>query len=129
MCLLPVRRASFDAAVCIAVLHHISSEERRRRLVAECMRAVRVGGEALFYAWAQEQHQPRGGNGEEGGKTGGVDGGDGGDGQNGGAVEAVEGVSGHRFAEQDVLVPYHVKAGGGGGAAEAAAEAERAQAS
>ena len=39
----------------IAVLHHISTEARRKLLIAETMRIVKRGGEALFYAWALEQ--------------------------------------------------------------------------
>jgi len=53
---LAYRDASFDAALSIAVLHHISSPERRRLLVAETLRVLRPGGRALFYAWALEQH-------------------------------------------------------------------------
>jgi alkylated DNA repair protein alkB family protein 8 len=58
---LPYRDDSFDAALSIAVLHHISSLPRRQRLVAETMRILRPGGRALFYAWAQEQHDGRSG--------------------------------------------------------------------
>lgn len=54
---LPYRDASFDAALSIAVLHHISSVERRRALVSETMRVLRAGGVALFYAWALEQQE------------------------------------------------------------------------
>ena len=60
--MLPYRSRSFDAALSIAVLHHLSTDARRELLVAETMRVVRVGGEALFYAWALEQ--------EEGGRSG-----------------------------------------------------------
>eukprot|EP01051_Picozoa_sp_SAG22_P013053 SAG22_NODE_1420_length_4465_cov_7.857994_3_plen_344_part_00 len=83
---LPYRDGCFDAALSIAVLHHLSTRARRVQLVHETMRVVRVGGAGLFYAWALEQ--------EDGG------------------------VSGHRFAEPDVLVPFHLRlahqAGGGG---------------
>mmetsp|Transcript_17352 Transcript_17352/g.22704 ORF Transcript_17352/g.22704 Transcript_17352/m.22704 type:complete len:277 (-) Transcript_17352:18-848(-) len=73
---LPYRSAIFDCVLCIAVLHHISTIDRRLQAISECIRVLKVGGSALFYAWAQEQ---------EGG------------------------FSGHRFAEQDVLVPFHLK--------------------
>ena len=76
---LPLRSRSFDVALNIAVLHHVSSEPRRRKLVTETMRLLTVGGTALFYAWALEQ--------------------------------ADGGVSGHHFESQDVLVPFHTKAG------------------
>eukprot|EP01048_Picozoa_sp_COSAG05_P035128 COSAG05_NODE_15081_length_379_cov_0.550000_1_plen_67_part_10 len=52
---LPYRDRLFDAALSIAVLHHISTEARRKLLIAETMRIVKRGGEALFYAWALEQ--------------------------------------------------------------------------
>lgn len=55
--LLPYRSNVFDYALNIAVLHHISSPERRVELVKETMRVVRIGGCALFYAWALEQEQ------------------------------------------------------------------------
>mmetsp|Transcript_18511 Transcript_18511/g.70034 ORF Transcript_18511/g.70034 Transcript_18511/m.70034 type:complete len:168 (-) Transcript_18511:435-938(-) len=53
---LPVRaKGVFDAAVCIAVMHHISTEERRKQVIKEIMSCLRVGGSCLLYAWAQEQ--------------------------------------------------------------------------
>ena len=52
---LPVRSGTFDVALNIAVLHHVSSHRRRVALVSETMRLLRVGGAALFYAWALEQ--------------------------------------------------------------------------
>ena len=58
---LPYRSGVFDAALSIAVLHHISSVERRRLLVAETLRVLRVGGKALFYAWAKDQQAGRSG--------------------------------------------------------------------
>ena len=75
---LPLRSGVFDAALNVAVLHHVSTASRRFALIAETMRVLRVGGVALFYAWALAQ--------ESGG------------------------VSGHRFAAQDVLVPFHKRA-------------------
>lgn len=58
---LPYRDAVFDAALSIAVLHHVSTVERRRLLVAETLRVLRPGGKALFYAWASEQSDGRSG--------------------------------------------------------------------
>ena len=55
--ILPYRSDVFDYALNIAVLHHISSPERRVELVKETMRIVKVGGVALFYAWALEQER------------------------------------------------------------------------
>jgi len=85
----PYRTSCFDSVVCIAVLHHISTESRRIESLKECMRVVKVGGCGLFYAWAMEQ-----------------------------TVDAVptekrqddkKAISGHRFEQSDVLVPWHIK--------------------
>ena len=46
-----------DVAICIAVMHHISTPERRSRAVAETVRVLKSGGKALFYAWAREQRE------------------------------------------------------------------------
>ena len=58
---LPYRSGIFDAALSIAVLHHISSVERRRLLVEETLRVLKPGGTALFYAWAKDQQSGRSG--------------------------------------------------------------------
>jgi ubiquinone/menaquinone biosynthesis C-methylase UbiE len=55
--ILPIKSNCLDCALCIAVLHHISTTERRIRVISEVMRTVRIGGEALFYAWALEQSE------------------------------------------------------------------------
>jgi len=52
---LPLRSASCDAAICIAVMHHLSTEGRRIRCLAELRRIVRVGGLINVQAWALEQ--------------------------------------------------------------------------
>ena len=58
MACLPFRAGLFDAAVVIAALHHLSTEERRLAAVAEAMRIVRVGGRILLYAWCgSRDHQ------------------------------------------------------------------------
>lgn len=51
----PCRDSVFDAVICIAVLHHLSSEERRAAGVRELVRILRPGGQALVYVWAMEQ--------------------------------------------------------------------------
>ncbi|KAE9050888.1 hypothetical protein PR003_g10696 [Phytophthora rubi] len=53
----PLRTGAFDAALSIAVMHHISTEERRVALLSELARLVRVGGEVLIVAWAFEQDE------------------------------------------------------------------------
>lgn len=52
---LPYRTGSFDAAISIAVLHHLSTEERRRKAVEELARVVAIGGSILITVWAVEQ--------------------------------------------------------------------------
>ncbi|KAL3803107.1 hypothetical protein ACHAW5_001971 [Stephanodiscus triporus] len=52
---LPLRSRSFDAAICIAVMHHLSTERRRIRCLAELHRIVKVGGLINVQAWALEQ--------------------------------------------------------------------------
>jgi ubiquinone/menaquinone biosynthesis C-methylase UbiE len=52
---LPYRSGVFDAAISIAVLHHLSSHQRRLAALTEMLRILRVGGKLLVYVWAQEQ--------------------------------------------------------------------------
>ena len=49
------RTGVFDAALSIAVLHHLSTRQRRVKALRELARLVRVGGRILVYAWSQEQ--------------------------------------------------------------------------
>lgn len=79
---LPFRKNIFDSLICIAVLHHISTLERRVLAIEECIRIIKPKGTALFYAWAKEQEQ---------------------------GIE--KGVSGHKFQTNDVLVPWHIRHG------------------
>lgn len=55
--LLPLLSNSFDAAVCIAVLHHIATLERRFSLIQELIRIVKPGGIIFVQAWALEQEK------------------------------------------------------------------------
>lgn len=43
------------------MLHHLSTPERRSRAIAETTRVLKVGGVALFYAWARDQRRGRSG--------------------------------------------------------------------
>ncbi|EPS60212.1 hypothetical protein M569_14591 [Genlisea aurea] len=52
---LPYRSSYGDAAISIAVLHHLSTEQRRRRAVEELIRVVKRGGLVLITVWAREQ--------------------------------------------------------------------------
>ncbi|CAF3313630.1 unnamed protein product [Rotaria socialis] len=52
---IPVPTNMFDGAICIAVLHHISTEERRLSALKEIVRLLKPGGQALITVWAKEQ--------------------------------------------------------------------------
>ncbi|KAJ8368510.1 hypothetical protein SKAU_G00085380 [Synaphobranchus kaupii] len=52
---LPYRRGCFDAVLSIAVIHHLSTKERRIRAIKEMARTLRVGGRLMVYVWAMEQ--------------------------------------------------------------------------
>ncbi|KAG9451629.1 hypothetical protein H6P81_011594 [Aristolochia fimbriata] len=52
---LPYRTDFGDAAISIAVLHHLSTEGRRRKAIEELVRVVRKGGLVLITVWAVEQ--------------------------------------------------------------------------
>ncbi|XP_055052945.1 probable tRNA methyltransferase 9B [Misgurnus anguillicaudatus] len=52
---LPYRDGCFDAVLSIAVIHHMSTKERRIRAIQEMARTLRVGGRIMIYVWAMEQ--------------------------------------------------------------------------
>ncbi|KAJ8404713.1 hypothetical protein AAFF_G00335760 [Aldrovandia affinis] len=52
---LPYRDGCFDAVLSIAVIHHLSTKERRIRAIKEMARTLRVGGRLMIYVWAMEQ--------------------------------------------------------------------------
>ncbi|XP_066910679.1 alkylated DNA repair protein alkB homolog 8-like isoform X2 [Clytia hemisphaerica] len=52
---LPYRSSCFDGCICIAVIHHLSTEQRRLEAIQELVRITRVGGLILVYVWALEQ--------------------------------------------------------------------------
>ena len=45
----------YDYTMCIAVIHHLSNEERRKRAINELIRITKKGGKILIYVWAKEQ--------------------------------------------------------------------------
>jgi SAM-dependent methyltransferase len=55
--MLPLKDKSVDAAICIAVLHHLSTTERRLRCIQELVRIVQPGGLINIQAWAMEQDE------------------------------------------------------------------------
>ncbi|KAI9201190.1 hypothetical protein LWI28_019934 [Acer negundo] len=52
---LPYRTGFSDAAISIAVLHHLSTEKRRKKAIEELVRVVKKGGLVLITVWAVEQ--------------------------------------------------------------------------
>ncbi|KAK4370614.1 hypothetical protein RND71_010089 [Anisodus tanguticus] len=52
---LPYRTGYGDAAISITVLHHLSTENRRRKAVEELVSVVKKGGSVLITIWAREQ--------------------------------------------------------------------------
>ena len=52
---LPFRNASFDASLCIAVLHHLPLESDRLAALAEIQRVLRRRAPVLVSVWAREQ--------------------------------------------------------------------------
>lgn len=52
---IPMRSASMDFCISIAVLHHFSTEERRIQAARELLRILRSGGRFLIFVWAFEQ--------------------------------------------------------------------------
>lgn len=55
----PMKPDTLDFAICIAVLHHLSSRERRLEAVREMGRLLRIGGRALIFVWAFERDRNR----------------------------------------------------------------------
>lgn len=56
---LPHQMARFDFAICVAVVHHLSTPERRREAVERILECLKEGGRALVYVWALEQKGSR----------------------------------------------------------------------
>ena len=54
---LPFKDQCFDASMCIAVMHHLGSVDRRIAVVRELMRITKIGGSILIQAWALEQEE------------------------------------------------------------------------
>ena len=52
---LPLRSDCFDATLCIALLHHLGSVDRRVAVIRELLRITKMGGSVLLQAWAMEQ--------------------------------------------------------------------------
>lgn len=55
ICNLPFKDHSFDAVICIAVIHHLSTHEKRKKAIEECKRVLKNKGKMLILVWAFEQ--------------------------------------------------------------------------
>ncbi len=51
----PFRDSSLDHAISIAVIHHLSTADRRKHAIKELLRVVKPNGRVLIYVWAYEQ--------------------------------------------------------------------------
>ncbi|RDL38501.1 putative tRNA (Uracil-5-)-methyltransferase TRM9 [Venustampulla echinocandica] len=56
---LPHQKGRFDFAISIAVIHHLSTRERRKEAVSCVLENLKIGGRALIYVWALEQKGSR----------------------------------------------------------------------
>ena len=58
-CDLPVNDNTFDYAICISVVHHLSTHDRRMKAIQEMVRVVKPGGQILFNMWSVENQDKR----------------------------------------------------------------------
>lgn len=56
---LPHQPDYFDFAISIAVVHHLSTSERRTKAVGSILQTLNSDGRALIYVWALEQESSR----------------------------------------------------------------------
>lgn len=52
---IPYEDETFDYTICIAVIHHLSTIEKRQKAIEEIMRVTKKGSKALILVWALEQ--------------------------------------------------------------------------
>ncbi|XP_018572744.1 alkylated DNA repair protein alkB homolog 8 [Anoplophora glabripennis] len=52
---IPLRDNIADGILSIAVIHHLSNEDRRLQAIREITRVLTIGGRALIYVWAKDQ--------------------------------------------------------------------------
>ena len=56
---IPHPAGRFDFAISIAVIHHLSTRDRRIAAVKSILECINAGGKALLYVWALEQDSSR----------------------------------------------------------------------
>lgn len=54
---LPIRDATVDACISIAVIHHLATHQRRLQAIEQMARVLVKGGTALIYVWAKDQQK------------------------------------------------------------------------
>ena len=54
---IPYKNDSFDYTICIAVIHHLSTVEKRKKAIEELERVTKKGGKILVLVWAFEQEE------------------------------------------------------------------------
>ena len=52
---IPYKDNLFDYTLCIAVIHHLSTEEKRKKSIQELIRITKPGGKIMILVWAFEQ--------------------------------------------------------------------------
>lgn len=52
---IPYKNNLFDYTICIAVIHHLSTEFKRKKAIKELIRVTKPGGKILILVWALEQ--------------------------------------------------------------------------
>jgi tRNA (uracil-5-)-methyltransferase TRM9 len=56
---LPHQTGRFDFAISIAVVHHLSTRDRRRQALKSILQTLNADGKAMIYVWALEQKSSR----------------------------------------------------------------------
>jgi len=54
VCEIPAEDETFDAVICVAVIHHLATEERRLQAIRELLRVTVPGGKVLITVWKCE---------------------------------------------------------------------------
>ena len=54
---IPFEDNQFDYTICIAVIHHLSTREKRIKAIEELKRVTKKGGQILILVWALEQEK------------------------------------------------------------------------
>jgi ubiquinone/menaquinone biosynthesis C-methylase UbiE len=52
---IPYNSSNFDYTICIAVIHHLSTEEKRMKAISELIRITKKDGIVLILVWGLEQ--------------------------------------------------------------------------